>query len=1025
MTRSRSVRSLRVPRSAPVAQPPADPLDDATDVSDHAIPFGDADPADDAGGPASLPPGQAAIDHGPIPFDLLDRPGLDTEQDEDARPRLIPAPARDEVNAVPLRRQYLAVKRRYPEAIVLFRLGDFYETFDGDARILSETLDVVLTSREMGKGLRIPMAGVPHHAAEGYIARLIQAGYKVAVCEQVGDVPKRGLVERDVTRVVTPGTVTDESLLDARTNNYLVGIVAEGRRAGLALADITTGEFATTEVTADSPEEALLAIGRELLRIGPAEVVVPSVDLDGWAPGLPMAAWLGERFSGERGLSRTDVWSWRDDRARTALERHFAVDALDGFGVTGRPLAVRAAGGLLAYLQDTQLAGLRQITSLRAYQLDSYMTLDAQTRRNLELTESSRGDRRHSLVAVLDQTRTPMGSRLLRAWVGQPLLDCAELIARQDGVQHLVDDTLARTGLRKALGPVGDVERLVNRTVTGAASPKDLTALRASLRGLGHVSGWLAAIPDVPALPDLTAPGELLEHGLADEPGQVLGKGAVLRPGHAPEIDEYRERSREARDFIANLERAERDRTGIRMLKVGYNKVFGYYIEITAAALASAERDAARVAARGRFTGVDASVAETPNGILPAEYIPRQTLANATRYFTPKLKEYETVVLTAEETLAGLEGDAFRRLVGQVAASADRLLDAARAVAVADVLASLAEVAVARRYVRPRLTDGSDIVIGQGRHPVLETVLPTGEYVPNDVRLDAAGQTGAQVVILTGPNMAGKSSYLRQVALICLLAQIGSFVPAADAEIGLVDRIFTRIGAQDDIATGQSTFMVEMLETANILNHATRRSLVVLDEIGRGTSTYDGLAIARAIVEYLHNAPRLGSRTLFATHYHELTELEEILPRVRAARMDVLEDGDQIVFLRQVVPGGADRSYGVHVAQLAGIPRAVVRRAEEILRTLESSDRVRSEPATDAGEDRPPTESAGGRNGRRAAMRLPAPSGTEATDGTFQLTMFDAPSPVLDALRDLDVDGMTPIEALTRLYELKRLAAGP
>ena len=1006
MPRQRAVRSLRVPRSAP-SPVAADPADDQPFAPDPPRP-GDA---------PSRP------DDPVVMADRADRSGpIDpppTAPDDDDAP-LLPgtAPRIDETNAVPLRRQYLAVKRRYPDAIVLFRLGDFYETFEGDAEVLSRTVDVVLTSREMGKGLRIPMAGVPHHASEGYIARLIEAGYKVAVCEQVGEVPKRGLVERDVTRVVTPGTVTDEALLDARTNNYVVAVVAEGRRAGLALADITTGAFAATDITAASAEEALLGIGRELLRLGPAEIVHPAGDISSWAAGIEPVAWLGERFASGRGLSPTEAWRWQPERTATALMQHFAVDQLDGFGLAGRPLAARAAGGLLQYLQDTQIAGLRQITSLRTYAVDAYMTLDAQTRRNLELTESSRGDRRHSLVAVLDQTRTPMGSRLLRQWVGQPLLDLDDLRARQDGVQYLVDDAILRASLRRALGPIGDIERLVNRTVTGQASPKDVTTLRTSLRGLAAIRVDLAAIPGVGTVADPGPALDLLERALADEPGQVLGKGTVLRDGHATEIDEYRQRSREARDFIANLERAERERTGIRTLKVGYNKVFGYYLEITTAALASAERDAARQTARASFgAALEGAVAESSAGVLPGEYIPKQTLANATRYFTPRLKEYETVVLTAEETLSELETAAFRRVVSQVAAQAERLLAAARAVAIADVLSGLAEVAVTRRYVRPRLTEQAALAITEGRHPVLETVLPIGEYVPNDVLLDATGAAGAQIAILTGPNMAGKSSYLRQVALITLLAQIGSFVPATDAEIGLVDRIFTRIGAQDDIATGQSTFMVEMLETANILNHATRRSLVVLDEIGRGTSTYDGLAIARAIVEYLHNASHLGSRTLFATHYHELTELERVLPRIRSMRMDVLEDGDQIVFLRQVVPGGADRSYGVHVAQLAGIPRAVVRRAEEILRTLEAGDRADS----DEPDARDGTETGGGRTARRVAMRLPA--GTEASDSTFQLTMFDAPNPVVVALRDIDVDGMTPIEALTRLYELKRLAA--
>ena len=1015
MPRSRSVRSLRVPRSAPedvddTFAAPVPPANNDGVVTAAETPGIDSDVGVPRGNHDSVLAGPDSSGEAAPPT-----PGV--------------APPRDEAAAVPLRRQYLAIKRRYPEAVVFFRLGDFYETFDGDARLIADVLDVVLTSREMGKGLRVPMAGVPHHAAEGYIARLIQAGYKVAICEQVGEVPRRGLVERDVTRVVTPGTVTDDALLDARTNNYVAAVVAEGRRVGLAIADITTGEFATTDFSADSPEEALLAIGRELLRLHPAELVMPAGDISDWAPGIEPQAWMGEQFATGRSVSRTDAWRWRPERATTTLEQHFGVETLDGYGVAGRPLAIRAAGGLLDYLQDTQLAGLRQITDLRSWQLDNFMTLDQQTRRNLELSESSRGDRRHSLIAVLDQTRTPMGSRLIRRWVGQPLLDLDALGQRQDGVQWFVDVPLARANLRRALGGVGDIERLANRVVTGQATPKDLTSLRASLRAIAALAEADETIPALDDLPDTRPARDLLDAALADEPGQVLGKGQVLRAGHAPEIDDYRQQARTARDYIANLERTERHRTGIRTLKVGYNKVFGYYLEITSAALAAAERDVARMVSRAGFSGQvgDGSDATTNGQVLPDEYIPRQTLANATRYFTPTLKEYETTVLTAEERLAELEIDAFRRVISQLARMAPSLLAAAQRLAEADVLASLADVAVGRRYVRPTLTDSTRLVIRDGRHPVLEAVMPAGEYVPNDATLDAAGDAGAQIVVLTGPNMAGKSSYLRQVALICLLAQIGSFVPATEAEIGLVDRIFTRIGAQDDIATGQSTFMVEMLETANILHHATRRSLVVLDEIGRGTSTWDGLAIARAIVEYLHNAPKLGSRTLFATHYHELTELERVLPRVRAARMDVLEDGDRIVFLRQVVPGGADRSYGVHVAQLAGIPRAVVRRAEDILRDLEAGRHGAGASGIGNSTDddqRGVREDDSGRNRRRAAMRMPLPNGAEPTDGTFQLTMFDAPNPAVEALANLDVDGMTPIEALTRLYELRRLARG-
>ncbi len=886
-------------------------------------------------------------------------------------------PLADEGRVVPLRRQYLQIKSRFPDTILFFRLGDFYETFDDDARIAARVLDIVLTGREMGKGQRVPMAGIPHHAAEGHIARLVSAGHKVALCEQVGDVQKgRGLVERDVTRVVTPGTVLDDALLDARRNTYLCAVVLDGPRAGLAYADVSTGEFATTEMAAPSPEEALLAVHRELLRLDAAEVVLPA-GLTDEAP-LPAVAWLPE------GISRSTVEAWRcrADRAAETLEGFFGVGSLDGFGVAGKPLAVRAAGTLLAYLKDTQLSGIDQIAGLATYGVDGFMTLDAQTRRNLELTESGRGEKRHSLLAVLDETETPMGARLLRRWLGQPLLDLAALQARQDEVSRFVDDPLARAGVRRALADVGDVERLANRAVAGIATPRDLANLRASLTAVETTAAALPApasaalISAIPACAEVRA---LLAAAIADEPPSHLGKGTSIRSGFAPELDGHQGRAREAREWIANLERTERDRTGIRSLKVGYNRVFGYYLEVTAAALAAADR-------------------ERDGSALPPDYLPKQSLANATRYFTPQLKEYETVVLTAEETLAGIEADVFKRVAAQVAGAATALLAAAAAVAEADVFAALAEVAATRDYVRPELDEGGVIEIEHGRHPTLETLLPPAEYVPNDAHLD---RDDAQITILTGPNMAGKSSWLRQVALTVLLAQIGSYVPARRARIGLVDRIFTRIGAQDDIATGQSTFMVEMLETATILHHATPRSLVVLDEIGRGTSTYDGLAIARAVVEHLHNAPRLGCRTLFATHYHELTELEAILPRVRCCTMDVLEEGDKVVFLRRVVPGAADRSYGLHVAGLAGIPRAVVRRAGEVLADLEAG---RAAPGSD----------------RRDAMRWPAPG----SEQPLQLTLFAPPDPALEALRTIDVEALSPLEAITKLFELQRLANG-
>jgi DNA mismatch repair protein MutS len=881
----------------------------------------------------------------------------------------------DEPRVVPLRRQYLDIKARFPDTILLFRLGDFYETFEEDARIAAEALDIVLTSREMGKNQRVPMAGIPYHAAESYIARLIAAGHKVAICEQVGEVTKgRGLVDRDVTRVVTPGTVDDPAMLDARRNNYIAGVIVDGNRVGLAAADITTGEFLATEIGGRTLAEAMMTANRELLRLQPAEIVRPGGQTDDHLP-VPESTWIPESAA----RSQTDAWRWREERAKELLCRHFTVSSLDGFGLGGLSVAIRAAGGLLHYLTETQLSGLKQINRIRTWSTDAFMTLDAQTRRNLELLESTRGDRRHSLIEVLDLTRTPMGARMLRSWLNQPLLQLDELKARQQDVRAFHQAALPRSELRTRLGRIGDIERLANRAITGAISPRELSQLGASLAVLPSLSGPIATMASPPSLPDLADVESLIRTALAEDPPAVVGRGQVIRSGFSAELDEHLRRVREARAFIAGLESSERERTGIRSLKVGYNKVFGYYLEISTAALAMAERE------RG--------------SVLPADYIPKQSLTNATRYFTPQLKEYETIVLTAEETLHQLQTELFRRLVAQVASAAPRLLEAAQAIAYLDVVATLAEVAVLRNYVEPELTHDDAIEIVAGRHPTLEMVIPRGEYVPNDARFDDQ----QRIIILTGPNMAGKSSWLRQVALIVLLAQIGSFVPAERARIGLVDRIFTRIGAQDDIAGGQSTFMVEMVETAAILNHATNRSLVVLDEIGRGTSTYDGLAIAQAIVEFIHNTPSLRCKTLFATHYHELTQLESVLPYLRCSRMDVLEEGERVVFLHRVVAGGADRSYGIHVADLAGIPKPVVNRARSILDELERRGGGMPSPLVG-----------------RAGEGMYPPS--RARESPAQLRFIEESSPVLDAIRDLDVDQITPVEAITRLYEIKRLA---
>ncbi len=867
--------------------------------------------------------------------------------------------------STPIRRQYLSIKRQYPDVVVFFRLGDFYETFDDDAKVASQVLDITLTSRTgMGKDNRVPMAGIPYHAAEGYIARLISAGHKVAVVEQVGSPDGRNLVERKVTRVVTPGTVTDPAMLEGGSNRYIASALVDGSRAGLAIADLSTGEFATTEINADNASATLASLQREFLRIHPAEVVIPEIDerdgRDSLAPAIPSTTFV----------SRLNRRCWRLETTTSELCRHFEVEALDAYGCAGKPFATRAAGALLQYLAETQLNSLKQIVDLITYSLERHMTLDAQTLRNLELTESSRGDRRHSLLGVLDATRTPMGTRLLRRWIGQPLLDLEEIKSRLDAVGFLANGTLVRTRLRDALGGVADIERLINRVVTGASGPRELLSLGTSLQRLPGLNTLLDSDNRPRAirlLPDCSLAARLIAEALVDEPPAVLGGGQTIRPGYSAELDALRHSSHEAREWIAGLEKSERERTGVKSLKVGYNKVFGYYLEVS-----HANTDA-----------------------IPEHYQRKQTLVNAERYITPELKEYESRVLNAEERIAELESQVYRQLLAQVGDQAQSIREAASVVAQLDVFASLAEVAVRRGFVRPEVDDGTLLEIEGGRHPVVEATLDPGQFVPNDTHLDT---TAEQIAILTGPNMAGKSTYLRQVALIALLAQVGSYVPAARARVGLVDRIFTRIGAQDDISSGQSTFMVEMVETASILHHATERSLVVLDEIGRGTSTYDGLAIARAVVEQIHNSSRLGCRTLFATHYHELTELEKILPRVRNYRVDVLEEGDSVIFLHRVIRGGADRSYGIHVAQLAGMPKSVVRRAREILQDLEEG-----------------TEGKAEKSRRRQTIG-------EAREAPLQMTFFGAPDPVIEDLKSLDIEGLSPLEALTTLFELQRKA---
>ncbi len=854
-------------------------------------------------------------------------------------------------SSTPIRQQYLRIKRKYPQAIVFFRLGDFYETFDEDAKVASRELEIVLTSREMGKGHRVPMAGIPYHALDNYLARLINRGHKVAICEQVTKPGEtKGLVQREVVRLVTPGTIVEPILLDSKTNNYLTSLVLGEDEVGLAYVDITTSEFAAAQVP-------LPRAIPELERLRPSEVIVPkSAELS----GLKLAASV---------TRLDDYWFELEVAHQTALE-HFGVATLEGYGCARLPLAIRAVGSIIHYIQETQKPILRQLTRLSTYSADSFMALDVQTQRNLELFYGSRsGTADGSLLSVIDLTKTAMGGRLLKRWLGQPLLDIAELNKRQDVIDWFRDNTLARSQIISLLGKVADLERLINRVKGDIASPRELVALRRTMEAIPQLRHILDGDSPINWLKDELKPRHdavaLISGAIIEQPPSSLGDGDAIKEGFSLDLDKLRQTTKNAKQYLANLERQERERTGIKSLKVGFNRVFGYYIEVS-----------------------------KPNlGQVPQDYIRKQTLVGGERFFTPELKEYESLILNAQDRIVELEAQIFRQVCNQVGALSEPILASANALANIDVFSSLAEVAVRYSYVRPKLTTDNEIIINEGRHPVVEPSLVDSSFVPNDTRLS---NDDAQLIVLTGPNMSGKSTYLRQVALIVLLAQIGSFVPADSATIGVVDRIFTRIGAREDIAAGQSTFMVEMVETANILNNATPRSLIILDEIGRGTSTYDGLSIARAVAEFIHNYPKLGAKTLFATHYHEMVELASFLPRVKNFNVAVSEEGGEVIFLYKIVPGGVDKSYGIHVAKLAGLPKSVLHRAREVLEELEGDSRA-------------------------AAAKLPLKRRSKEA-AVQQLAFFGQKSPLLEELEKLDIDSLTPLDALTKLYELQKKA---
>jgi DNA mismatch repair protein MutS len=870
--------------------------------------------------------------------------------------------------STPLMRQYLAIKAQHRDAILFFRMGDFYEMFYEDARTASEVLGLTLTSRAHGKAAEVPLAGFPYHALDTYLTKMIRAGYRVAICEQVED-PKlaKVVVKREVTEVVTPGTALADDLLISRRNNFLLAVHPLQKTAGLAQVDISTGEFIAGECAIEAADGGL----REaILNIEPAEILVAEEHAD----------WLRSKIlpNSHFPITRREGWQFAYDYAYETLTRHFQTLTLKGFGCDDLTAGICAAGAALSYLKENQKSELTHLTQLTRLNNREYVTIDAATRRNLELVRSLRGEDQKAtpaggtLLGVVDRTRTAMGGRRMVQWILQPLRDVDKINARLDAVEELLQKNSERQQIVELLRGMGDLERLVAKVTTARANARELLAVRFAQQKIPALKKNLEKF-EAPLLRtifnSLHALQELVDElasAIVDEPPLSVTDGGIIRSGYSAELDRLRSLSHSGKDWIARLQASERERTGISSLKVGYNKVFGYYIEVTNPNLAK----------------------------VPERYLRKQTLSNAERYITPELKEYEEQVLQAEEKTVALEYELFDRLRQKVAGHATALQENARWIAVLDCLAAFGELASEQRYCRPVIADSLSIDIKDGRHPVVEKLLPFGEkFVPNDTFLSDSDH---QIIIITGPNMAGKSTYLRQVALIVLMAQMGSFVPAAKASIGSVDKIFTRVGASDNLAGGESTFLVEMNETANILHNATPRSLILLDEIGRGTSTYDGLSIAWAVVEFLHDNPKVAARTLFATHYHELTELANRHPRVKNYNVLVKEWGDQVVFLRKIVAGGCDHSYGIQVAQLAGLPKPVIQRAKQVLATLEQQAIERDEL--------PPAEI-------KQRQRLK------------QMDIFvEHDRHLRQTLLEMDINQMTPLEALQKLASLQKMA---
>ncbi len=869
----------------------------------------------------------------------------------------------------PMMQQYLQTKEEYKDCILFYRLGDFYEMFFDDAILVSRELQLTLTGKNCGLEERAPMCGVPYHAVEGYLNRLVANGHKVAICEQVED-PKqtKGIVKREVIRVVTPGTNMDSSALDETKNNYLMCIVYMTDKYGIGLADASTGEFYVTEV--DSERKLM----DEIHKFNPSEIIcnesfyMSGVDLEDMRHRLGIT------------IYSLESWYFSDETTLETLKNHFKVHSMEGLGLTDYLCGTVAAGALLRYLYDTQKNSLDQISAIHPYQTGKYMLIDSSSRRNLELVETLREkQKRGSLLWVLDKTKTAMGARMLRSFVEQPLIDKAEIEKRQDAIAEINKHIITREEIREYLNPIYDLERLVTRVTYMTANPRDLVAFKSSIAMLPPIKALLgdyncALLTELrEELDTLEELYQLIEDAIMEEPPISVREGGIIKDGYFEEVDKYRHAKTEGKTWLAELEAKEREKTGIKNLKIKYNKVFGYYLEVT----------------------------NSYKDMVPDYFTRKQTLANAERYITPELKELEDMILGAEDRLVSLEYELFSQVRNTIAKEVVRIQTTAKAIAKLDTFISLAVVADANNYCRPKINENGVIDIKDGRHPVIEKMITNDMFIANDTYLDNGSN---RISIITGPNMAGKSTYMRQTAIIVLMAQIGSFVPASSAKIGIVDRIFTRVGASDDLASGQSTFMVEMNEVANILRNATSNSLLILDEIGRGTSTFDGLSIAWAVVEHISNPKLLGAKTLFATHYHELTELEGKLNNVNNYCIAVKEKGDDIVFLRKIIKGGADKSYGIQVAKLAGVPDSVIERAKEIVEKLIENDIASIARGIDVDTGR----------GKKKKEKL------DEVDLT-QMSLFDTvkDDDIIDELRTVDLSNMTPIDALNKLYELQ------